>query len=322
MNNLINYKNFITIDFEVASRYMYSPCAVSIFEFCDGKIKQLLSTLINPGDVYFDPALTKLHGITMEMTQTAPELKDVLSDICKIIDNKFIFAHNASYDISKIIRGCKEYNIEIPYFEYADSLAISKRTWLHLINYKLDTVSEYLNIDLQHHNSASDAIACGKIILEALKEHNTTNIIDLLDKTKYVKGCYDNTWIHSYSKKIYCGKHSKTINVKEIEINTEADTEMSGKYFVFTGTLSIKRKEAMELVGANGGIPENGVTKNTNYLVVGKDDYNQFKEGNKSNKMLKAEKLIQEGQDLELITEDDFLDMIPLIEDTKTTIKA
>lgn len=320
MDNQIDYKNFITIDFEVASRYMYSPCAVSIFEFYDGTAKQLLSTLINPGDVYFDPASTKLHGITMEMTETAPELKEVLLDLCKIIENKFIFAHNASYDISKIIRGCKEYNIEIPYFEYADSLAISKRTWLHLINYKLDTVSEYLNINLQHHNSASDAIACGKIILEALKEHNATDINDLLNKTKYVKGCYNNTWIHSYSKK-YFSKHSHTIDVKEIEINTEANTDITGKYFVFTGTLSMKRKEAMELVGANGGIPENGVTKNTNYLVVGKDDYNQFKEGNKSNKMLKAEKLIQEGQDLELITEDDFLDMIPLIENTKISSK-
>ena len=66
----------------------------------------------------------------------------------------------------------------------------------------------------------------------------------------------------------------------------------------------------MKIVADNGGIPEGNVTQNTNYLVVGRDDYGNFKEGNKSNKMLKAEKLIQKGQDLEIITEDDFLDMI------------
>ena len=50
--------------------------------------------------------------------------------------------------------------------------------------------------------------------------------------------------------------------------------------------------------------------QNTNYLIVGRDDYGNFKEGNKSNKMLKAEKLIQNGQDLEIITEDDFFELL------------
>lgn len=306
-------KNFLTIDFEVANRYEYSPCAVSIYEFSNGKINKLLSTLINPGEAFFDPMLVNLHGITEEMVKDAPDVQSVMNEICNIIPDKFLFAHNAGYDISKIIKGCTLYNINIPHFEYADTLMLAKRTWTGLINYKLDTISEFLNIPLQHHNADSDAIACGQIVLNALKEHNVNDLDTLLDKINYQKGYYNNSLISAHSKsknKHYGTKISDYEKIKNIVINTDADTSIAGKYFVFTGALDIKRADAMKLVADRGGIPEGNVTKNTNYLVVGRDDYGNFKTGTKSNKMLKAEQLIEKGQDLEIITEDDFLDMI------------
>lgn len=303
---------YLTIDFETASRYEYSPCSVSIYKF-DNCIKaKILSTLINPGNVYFDPSLTKIHGITNEMVKNAPNINDVLKKICTLIKDNIVFAHNASFDISKIIEGCRIYDIDIPNFEYADSLMIAKRTWPGLINYKLDTISEFLNIDLCHHNADSDALACGIIIEKAFQKNNVSSFDDLFTITKYVKGSYcNNNWEHAYSKKIHSGNSkSDYTKIKDIIINSSADGLLAGKKIVFTGALSIPRKEAMQKAASFGAIPEATVTKNTNYLVVGIDDYGNFKEGNKSNKMLKAEKLIQAGQDLEIITEDDFLDMI------------
>lgn len=308
--------DFITIDFETASRYQYSPCAVSVYKFSNNEITQLLSTLINPGDVYFEPMLTELHGITKDMVKDAPSVDKVLQNICNLIENQFVFAHNAPFDISVLIYGCNFYNISIPYFEYADSLMVAKRTWPGLINYKLDTVSEHLNIELQHHNSASDAIACGKIISSALWKNNLNDIDELLNKIRYVKGYYNGSWFHAYSKP-FNNSHSRSGSsksdyekLKSIQINNDIITPLSGKYIVFTGALKIKRAEAMQMAANRGGIPEASVTKNTNYLIVGRDDYGKFKAGNKSNKMLKAEKLIQNGQDLEIITEDDFLELV------------
>ena len=34
-------EKFLTIDFEVANRYVYSPCSVSIYEFDAGKIRAI-----------------------------------------------------------------------------------------------------------------------------------------------------------------------------------------------------------------------------------------------------------------------------------------
>lgn len=304
---------FLTIDFEVASRYEYSPCSVAIYKFTENSYIKLYSTLINSGDVFFDPQLTKLHGITEEMVKDAPSLFEVIQNICDIIQDQFLFAHNATYDILKIINGCNQCNIDIPNFKYADSLMLAKRTWKGLINYKLDTVSNFLNIELNHHNADSDSIACGKIVLKALKFYNSNNILSALDKIKSSYGYYENnTFYKAFSYKIKTSHNSKSDyeKVKDIKINTVSTSNLSGKIIVFTGTLSITREEAMKLAANCGAIPNASVTSKTNYLVVGNDDYNKFKLGNKSNKMIKAEQLIAKGQDLEMITEDDFLELI------------
>lgn len=304
---------FLTIDFEVASRYEYSPCSVAIYKFEKGSYTKVYSTLINVGDVFFDPQLTKLHGITAEMVKDAPLLSEVMKNICNIIQNHFLFAHNATYDILKIINGCKECNINIPNFKYADSLMLAKRTWKGLINYKLDTVSDFLNIELTHHNADSDSIACGKIVLEAMKFYNSNDILSILEQIKYSYGYYEaNTFYKAFSHKISRSSNTKSDydKAKNIEININADSILNGKVIVFTGALSITREEAMKLAANCGAIPNASVTAKTNYLVVGNDDYNKFKLGNKSNKMIKAEQLIAKGQDLEMITEDDFLELI------------
>ena len=308
-------EKFLTIDFEVANRYVYSPCSVSIYEFDAGKIIKRLSTLINPGDVPFDAKLVELHNITSDMVKDAPNITTTMDNISNIICNNIVFAHNAIYDISKYLTGCSLNNLAIPKFEYADTLSLSKRTWQKLINYKLDTISEFLNIDLNHHNADSDAITCGKIVLELLKANNVTTLDDLFSKLNYTKGFYNNDLIHAHSNSIANKKYSSHSTsdyekIKNLHIDTSIDTPISGKYFVFTGSLDIKRADAMKIVADKGGIPEGNVTKNTNYLVVGRDDYGNFKTGTKSNKMLKAEQLIQKGQDLQIINEDDFLDIV------------
>ena len=305
--------DFLTVDFEVASRYEYSPCSVAIYKFTESSYSKVYSTLINSGDVFFDPQLTKLHGITAEMVKDAPILSEVIKNICNIIQDQVLFAHNATYDIKKIINGCNECNINIPNFKYADSLMLAKRTWKGLINYKLDTVSNFLNIELNHHNADSDSIACGKIVLEAMKFYNSNDILSILEQIKYSYGYYkDNIFYKAFSHKLSKSSNVKSDyeKVKEIDINIDSDSTLNGKVIVFTGALSITREEAMKLAASCGAIPNASVTAKTNYLVVGNDDYNKFKLGNKSNKMIKAEQLIAKGQDLEMITEDDFLELI------------
>lgn len=66
----------------------------------------------------------------------------------------------------------------------------------------------------------------------------------------------------------------------------------------------------MQIVADPGGINGDSVTAKTNYLILGNNDYCKSIKGGKSNKQKKAEKLKLEGQDIEIITENVFYDMM------------
>ena len=115
--------------------------------------------------------------------------------------------------------------------------------------------------------------------------------------------------------------HKRSENKVERIFDTIEDVEncidnpFVNKYCVFTGALSaMTRSEAQQFISKLGGIPENTVTKKTNFLILGDYDYiNSIKDG-KSNKHKKAEQLLINGQDITIITESVFLELVnPLL---------
>lgn len=107
--------------------------------------------------------------------------------------------------------------------------------------------------------------------------------------------------------------HQKALSKDITTQNTFFDEShpIYGKVCCFTGTLeSMQRKDAMQLVVDLGGSCSDSVTKKTNYLILGNTDYCSNVKGNKTSKTLKAEKAKLSGQDIEIISENVFLDMI------------
>lgn len=104
------------------------------------------------------------------------------------------------------------------------------------------------------------------------------------------------------------------ISAKDISTSkTEFDEThpLFGKVCVFTGTLEkMSRKNAMQLVADFGGLLGNSVTKKTDYLILGNNDYCPLIKDGKSSKQKKAESLKLAGSDIEIITEDVFYDLI------------
>lgn len=70
------------------------------------------------------------------------------------------------------------------------------------------------------------------------------------------------------------------------------------------------RKEANKAAALVGGIPEKGVTKHTNILVVGEQDWRVVGTDGLSSKMKKAQTLLEKGQDIEIMTENDFIRLL------------
>ena len=72
----------------------------------------------------------------------------------------------------------------------------------------------------------------------------------------------------------------------------------------------MQRKDAMQLIANLGGICQDNVNKETNYLILGNNDYNPLLRGEKSNKLIKAENFKLKGNDIEIISENVFYDIL------------
>ena len=114
---------------------------------------------------------------------------------------------------------------------------------------------------------------------------------------------------HTTKRNYYESISAKNIHTE----NTSFDEThpLYGKTCVFTGTLEkMPRKDAMQMVVDFGGFVGNSVTKKTNYLILGNNDYCSSIKNGKSSKQKKAESLKLAGNDIEIISENVFYDMI------------
>lgn len=124
-------------------------------------------------------------------------------------------------------------------------------------------------------------------------------------------------WRSCRSKKIVYKSHhtqgEKTPSLRNIGINDDADPAhpLFGQVVVFTGSISIPRADAWQLVANIGAIPKDGLSKKTNYLVLGEQDLSKLKPGEtKSSKQREAEVLKAAGSQIEIIDERDFFSLL------------
>lgn len=241
-------------------------------------------------------------------TSTFPEIRQKIVDF---IGADIVVAHFAQFDVGALKDVYEKYKLDFDDIEYICSYRLAKVALPGQLNYKLKRLAKALDIDLEHHNALSDARASG-LILQYLLTSNSFN-----DLNTFLKA-------FRYNKKGLLGrqgfKRKKDAKYKDNLIYQPTDEEkvamdpdhyFYGLYFCFTGKLErMTRKEAIKATALVGGIPEKGVTKHTNILVVGEQDWRVVGKEGLSRKMKKAQSLLEEGQNIEIMTENDFIKLL------------
>lgn len=126
--------------------------------------------LVNPSRP-IPAAATAVNGITNEMVANAPDEKQALESLLEFFDrysnHKLLFVgHNANFDFSFLRNALNRQGITRS-FTYFDTLYASRSLIKGLPNYKQGTVAEHLAIENeQAHRASSDALVCGKILLQ------------------------------------------------------------------------------------------------------------------------------------------------------------
>ena len=300
-------EDFVAIDFETANAKRCSPCSVGIAIVRRGKIIDSFQRLIKPHEDYaeFNSYNVGIHGITPEMVEDAPCFNEVMQDILPIINDNVLVAHNMVFDCSVLCHTLDLYELPKPTCRTLCTCNLSRIVFPELSCHRLNVVSSQLQIDLEHHNAASDALACANILLSL-----SDSVIPEIRKTEYSYGYIseDGSWSPQFTLGLRKNRNDQMI--KNISCNTDL---FRGQNFVFTGTLkSMERETACAIIEAGEGHAQASVNKHTNYLVMGVQDFSKFIDGKKSSKTKKAEELTSKGCHIKIISEDDFLKMVEM----------
>jgi len=277
--------DFVAIDVETANADFASICQIGIVVFESGILRHRWTTLVDPEDE-FDGVNTSIHGIDEEAVRGAPTFPLIQPQIMDLLSGKITACHTP-FDRVSLRRAHERYSL--PDFEcrWLDTARLVRRAWPQFRDrgYGLANVAAAFNIDFKHHDACEDARVCGEILVRALTDSGKT--ID--------------AWIYDLARR------NPTPSIAR---EGDGDGPLLGEVMVFTGALSISRREAADLAAKAGCRVAPGVTKETTLLVVGDLDLRNVPGQTRSAKHRKAEALIHAGQSIRIIGESDFRRLI------------
>lgn len=308
--------DFVAIDFEIANYNMNSACALGIAAVRNLEIVESKYFLICPPSRFFDSKCVAVHGITYEDVKSSPKFPEVWAQIKRYFEENYIIAHNARFDMS-VLKNCLiEYGLDIPDFKYFCSIQISTKACTNA-GKSLKERTKYFGIELNnHHNALEDAKACAQIVIETIKRCRKKSFENFLNVYSSIepKEFKDLKPQISFGERNRYKRFNEKISVSEIAATIETFNEMHpffGKNVVFTGELStMSRRTAMQKAVNTGAILKSGVSRYTDFLVVGVQDKSIVGDDGLSSKEAKAYKLIDEGYDIKIINEEEFLRLL------------
>lgn len=257
-----------------------------------GRPAGTFQTLVRYDDE-LDPFIAALTGITDKMLEVAPPLGEVIGAYQAFVGSDVVVGHNVSFDINFLYDACMQHCGKPFSNDYINTIRMANKLLPKDAKKGLLPVCQQLGISVDGaHRAAKDCEMTNAIYQK---------MVGMVDD----RGAF----LASFKRK------SHNFDIKSIladpDYVPDENTEIFGKSFCFTGALDrMPRKDACQIVVNMGGQAVGGVTKKTDYLVLGCTDYCKTIKGGKTTKQKKADQLQKDGYDIKVITEDVFYQMI------------
>jgi DNA polymerase-3 subunit epsilon len=279
--------DFTSIDVETANADLSSICQIGIVQFKDGVIANRWQSLVNPKS-YFDCINVSIHGIDKDRVANAPSFSELHGVLETFLTSSVVTCHT-TFDRTAIHAVHEKHSLKLPDITWLDTARVVRRTWpdRSRTGYGLKPVAEMLGIEFQHHDAEEDARAAGEILLHAIQE----------------TGLSVDDWVVRSMRPIGASSNG---SADRITRDGNPEGPLFGEIAVFTGALSMPRREAADLAADAGCEVGASVTKNTTLLIVGDQDVTKLAGHSKSSKHRKAEGNIAKGQQIRIMRETDF----------------
>lgn len=277
--------DFVALDFETANPRLSSICQIGATRFSGGEPVETLCTYVEPQD-YFHPMNVSVHGICEATVAGAPTFAQVHGDLHELIADAIVVTHTG-FDRTALHRACEMHALPPALCRWLDSSMVVRRAWPQFARsgYGLGSVAAFLDLAFKHHDAGEDSRVTGQIVIHAVR-HTGISLDDWLVRVRQPISPSDG---------------------EPIARAGDRSGPLAGEVIVFTGALTLPRREAAQLAAEAGMDVADAITKRTTILVVGDQDLDRLADGQtKSSKHRKAESLIASGQPIRIVSEADF----------------
>ncbi|MFC7067454.1 exonuclease domain-containing protein [Brucella rhizosphaerae] len=281
--------NYFVIDVETANADYASICQIGLVEVKNGEVVGRESHLINPDD-YFDSFNVSIHGISEDNVRDSPPFSDIYASVLPKLRDAIV-VHHGPFDRVAFNRSYEKYGLDPLDVQWLDNQRVVRRTWEEFASsgYALKNLARHFKINFNHHDALEDALTTQKIFNLAL-EKSGVSAADWITLANHRNNFFDQ------GRALGQGNQSGPF---------------FGETIVFTGSLRVGRVEASEIAKRLGFNVEAGVTKRTTVLCAGVHDRTRTGGYDKSSKHRKSEELKLKGQDIRILSEDDFWAIVP-----------
>ncbi len=154
---------------------------IGAIKFSGGEIIDTFSTFVDP-QMHIPPDITTLTGIKDSDVQGAPLEKEAMEKFIEFVGDRPLVAHNAHFDVGFMTASAKRSGLRFaPVF--LDTLALSQALLPELKRFKLDIVSNHLNLPkFNHHRATDDAMVVARIMekfLPMLQQQGAKTVDDI-----------------------------------------------------------------------------------------------------------------------------------------------
>jgi len=247
--------SFIAFDVETANEELASICQIGLVEYDGTSLIREWKSYVDPEDE-FSGINIDIHGIDESTVAGAPTFAGLWDFLSHSLSGRVVCTHT-SFDRASVKRACAKCQLADPACTWLDTARVARRAWPQFAHsgYGLKNLSEFLNYSFVHHDALEDAKASARILLAAIEQ----------------TGLDVQNWLKRLEQPMH-RPASRPGSSEVIARPGNPDGTLFGEVIVFTGALSLRRRDAADLAAQAGCTVKETVTKETTLVVVGDQD--------------------------------------------------
>ena len=301
--------NFALIRIECCNQYKDTPCRVALVGVKNSEIVEQKEFFIDPLDAEFD---FMTSGTTLEDLRGRGSFAEQFPALLDFIKQYPVLVSTADgYDADVLFNAITLHKVECGSLPYMTAKNVLRRAY-DSYSYQFDYLCDKMGVSVEGITPMDFAIAWCQLLIKACADKEFADLLMFAEENRIVVGSISlQGYERCHIKRIYKPKK------KEVTEYDPANFDETHPFFdrnvVFTGKLTyFLREDAEYYVERIGGHCSSGLTKATSYLVVGVQSPSQVGPDGLSAKQKKAIKYREEGMEIELLNETDFIDIMGL----------